>query len=75
MDPLSIAAAVIGVVDFSGKIIAACSTYISTLENAPSDLFLIRAEVTSLQAIIRTLDLSHRAPDFPQPGIRRARAL
>ena len=57
MDPLSITAAVIGIVDFSGKIIIACSTYISTLKDAPNELLLIRAEVASLQDIVRTLDL------------------
>jgi hypothetical protein len=57
MDPFSITAGVITVVDFSGKVIAACSTYISTLKDAPNELFLIRAEVASLRDIVRTLDL------------------
>ncbi|KAK4233039.1 ankyrin repeat-containing domain protein [Achaetomium macrosporum] len=52
---------VIAVVDFSGKIIAACSTYISTLKDAPNELFLIRAEVASLRDIVRTLDLPQGA--------------
>jgi len=62
MDPLSITAGVIGILDFSGKVVVACSTYISALKDAPKELFLIRAEVSSLQAIVRTLDLP------PGPG-------
>ncbi len=67
MDPLSITAAVVGIVDFSGKIIAASSTYISTLKDAPNELFLIRAEVASLQEIVRTLDLP-RGQGLPAIG-------
>ena len=68
MDPLSLTAAVLGVLDFSGKIIAACSTYISTLKDAPNELILIRAEVASLQDLVRTLDLP-RGQGLPAIGI------
>ncbi|KAL1837583.1 hypothetical protein VTJ49DRAFT_3624 [Mycothermus thermophilus] len=67
MDPFSITAGVITVVGFSGKVIAACSTYISTLKDAPNELFLIRAEVASLWDIVRTLDLP-QGPGLPAAG-------
>jgi hypothetical protein len=70
MDPFSITAGVITVVDFSGKVIAACSTYISTLKDAPNELFLIRAEVASLRDIVRTLDLP-QGPGLPAAGNTR----
>ncbi|KAH9904467.1 hypothetical protein F4778DRAFT_63806 [Xylariomycetidae sp. FL2044] len=57
MDPLSLTASIIAILDISGKIIGFCSTYISAIKHAPSDLRIIRAEIEALQAITRLLDL------------------
>jgi len=62
MDPLSITAAIISVVQITGKVISTCSSYITAVKDAPSDLRLIVAEVASLQSVIRMLDMSPGPP-------------
>jgi len=58
MDPLSVSASVIAILQLSGQIISACSAYISAVKGAPKDIKTILVEVQSLQAIIHVLDLT-----------------
>jgi hypothetical protein len=53
-----VSAAVIAILQLSGKIISACSAYISASRDAPKELKAILVEIQSLQAIIRVLDLT-----------------
>ena len=56
MDPLSVSASIIAVVGIAGKIISACKAYISTLRDAPDDLRTIFVNISSLKAILETID-------------------
>lgn len=58
MDPLSVSASVIAILQLSGKIISACIAYISSVRDAPKDLRTIMVEIQSLQAIVRVMDLT-----------------
>jgi Fungal N-terminal domain of STAND proteins len=57
MDPLSITANVIAILQLTSTIISSCTAYISAVKDAPKDLRAIMIEVGSLQAIIRVIDL------------------
>jgi hypothetical protein len=58
MDPLSVTASVIAILQLTGKIISACAAYTSSIKDAPRELRTISVEIQSLQAIIRILDLT-----------------
>ncbi|KAF2106194.1 hypothetical protein BDV96DRAFT_337169 [Lophiotrema nucula] len=58
MDPLSITASVIAILQLSGKIISSCVAYTSAIKDAPKELKAISVDIQSLQAIIRILDLT-----------------
>lgn len=66
MDPLSLTASVIGVLQLTGAIISSCSAYISAVKDAPKDLRVIMMEIGSLQAIVRVLDLPIPDDGFTQ---------
>jgi len=69
MDPLSVTASVIALLQLSGQIISACITYTSSIKDAPRDLRTIAVEIQSLQAIIRVLDLASIKPAQIQNGL------
>jgi Fungal N-terminal domain of STAND proteins len=69
MDPLSVTASVIAILQLSGKIISACVAYTSSIKDAPRDLRTIIVEIHSLQAVIRVLDLTSIKPTHAENGL------
>jgi hypothetical protein len=57
MDPLSITASVIAVIQLSEKIVRVCKTYVRSVRGAPNDLRLISIEVGSLKCVLEILEL------------------
>jgi hypothetical protein len=57
MDPLSITANVVAVIQLSDKVIEVCKNYIRSVKSAPNDLRLILVEVGSLKCVLETLEL------------------
>lgn len=52
MDPLSVTASVIAIVQLSQQVFAACSEYVSNFQDAPSDLRSIMIEVGSVKTVM-----------------------
>jgi len=57
MDPLSITASTIAIIQIADKIISVCKDYIRTVKDAPSDLRTILIEVGSVKCVIEVLQL------------------
>ncbi|KAI9766841.1 MAG: hypothetical protein M1839_004764 [Geoglossum umbratile] len=57
MDPLSITASVIAIIQVADRIIAACRAYITTAKDAPRDLRAIVIEVESVKSVLGVLEL------------------
>lgn len=57
MEPLSITASVVAVIQISSKIMSICSDYIRDVKDAPSDLQKIMLEVAALKGIFEALRL------------------
>ena len=57
MEPLSITASVIAVIQISSKIMSICSDYIRDVKDAPSDLQKIMLEVATVKGIFEALRL------------------
>ncbi|KAL9118750.1 MAG: hypothetical protein Q9187_004699 [Circinaria calcarea] len=55
MDPLSIVASFITIIDISSKIITICYRYRGAVKNAPRDLLRVQNEVTSFRSIVERL--------------------
>ncbi len=55
MEPLSITASVIAIIQISTKIISICSDYIRNVKDAPSDLQKIVIEVGAVRGIFEAL--------------------
>jgi hypothetical protein len=57
MDPLSITASVVAIVQIASTIISVCKDYVTTVANAPKDLRTILIQVGSVKCILETLEL------------------
>jgi hypothetical protein len=57
MDPLSITASVIAIIQVADRITAACRAYITTAKDAPRDLRAIVIEVESVKSVLGVLEL------------------
>jgi hypothetical protein len=57
MDPLSIAASVIAVIQISQSIIEVCIDYITHVSDTPNELWTILVEVGSVKSILEVLNL------------------
>lgn len=86
MDPVSITASVIAIIQIAEKIVSVCKDYIATVKDAPSDLRTILIEVGSLKCVLEALELSVSgelsdilqklgSPDGPIEGCKQALAL
>lgn len=60
MDPLSITASVITIVQLATKITSACKDYIAGVKDAPTDLSSILIEVGSVKCVLETLELRYK---------------
>src|SRR5204863_7052982 len=58
MDPLSITASVITVIQIAGTIISICKDYITTVKDAPKDLRRVAIEVGSIKSVLEVLEFS-----------------
>lgn len=56
MDPLSITASAVAIVGLIDAIVSTCRSYISSFQDAPSDLRAILVKVSSLKGTIETLE-------------------
>lgn len=63
MDPLSITASVVAIIQISTKIISICSAYIRDVKDAPSDLQKIMFEVAAVKGIFEALSLLFTTED------------
>jgi hypothetical protein len=52
MDPLSLAAGVIAIIQFTDKIISVCKSYVTTTKDAPNDLQVIIVEAGSVKCVL-----------------------
>src|SRR2546430_9888538 len=66
MDPLSITASAITILQLTGSIISVCKSYISDLKDAPRFLQDIVNEIENLQSIVQLLEAPLPGPDAPQ---------
>jgi hypothetical protein len=57
MDPLSITASVIAIIQISTKIVSICADYIRYVKDAPSDLRKIMLEAAAAKGIFEALSL------------------
>lgn len=57
MDPFSITASIITIVGLADRIISACTGYLATVKDAPSDISSIRMEVASVKCVLEILKL------------------
>jgi hypothetical protein len=57
MDPLSLTAGVIAIIQMADKIISVCKDYVTTVKDAPKDLRTIMFEVGSLKCVVEVLEL------------------
>lgn len=57
MEPLSITASVVAIIQISTKIISICSDYVRDVKDAPSDLQKILFEVAAVKGIFEALSL------------------
>ena len=56
MDPLSITASVITVIQIAGTISSICKDYITTVKDAPKDLRRVAIEVGSIKSVLEVLE-------------------
>jgi hypothetical protein len=68
MDPLSITASVIAVLQLAGIIVSICYDYRSGIKNAPKDLMRIIDEVTSLRDVLERLVRLAESADASGPS-------
>ena len=57
MDPLSLAASVIAIIQLADRIISVCKDYVTTVKDAPNDLRTIFIEVGSVKCVLELLEL------------------
>jgi Fungal N-terminal domain of STAND proteins len=57
MDPLSLAASVIAIIQLADRIISVCKDYVTTVKDAPNDLRTIFIEVGSVKCVFELLEL------------------
>ena len=55
MEPLSVAASIIAVIQISGKLVKWCTAYIESVKDAPQDLRIIHVEISTLKAVFEPL--------------------
>jgi hypothetical protein len=65
MDPLSITASVIAIIQISTNIVSVCSDYIRDVKDAPNDLQKIMIEVATVKGIFEALSLLLPPTDDP----------
>jgi hypothetical protein len=63
MDPLSITASVLAIIEVADKIISVCKSYISTVRDAPIDLRTILIEVGGVKCVLEALEVLLHAED------------
>ena len=56
MDPLSITAGIIAVLEVAGKVLLICYEYRFAVKNAPKELLRISEKVKSLRSVLETLE-------------------
>ena len=57
MDPLSLTAGVIAIIQLADRIISVCRDYVTTVKDAPNDLRTIFIEVGSVKCVFELLEL------------------
>jgi Fungal N-terminal domain of STAND proteins len=69
MDPLSVTAGVIAIVQIVDRITSTCRAYITAVKDAPRDLRTIVIEVESIKCILGILELLAHGNDGDTPAI------
>ena len=57
MDPLSLTASVIAIIQLADRIISVCKEYVTTVKDAPNDLRVIIIEAGSVKCVLELLEL------------------
>lgn len=70
MDPVSLTASIIAMIQIAGSTISICKEYITTVKDAPRDLRSIMIEVGNVKSILEVLESliqSHEKRRFKHP--------